>query len=643
MPALSKKQNQKKNELIGTVKLFGSTVKANSKIAAVELKISQEKKQFGMDYIGLVEKGASAEQLKKCLLDTMTKIEGYREEIKKQNGKLEDAVNGNSRNKPAPAKKTAVVAVPTRKGSSSSTDRNELRSPQRVARPAATASAIPSHANNRRMRSKSPQRPAASPVTQATKTTGSEPKSSPRVAHPVATASAIPSHSNRGRMRSKSPQRPAASPVTQATKATGPGPRTVPQRATGNETHAPASSPRVNRGRARNPTRRDVETKQTATPVAVKTATPVIARPVVAKPVVARRVVEEDSPYAAAFSAIDDGYESSDHEEEYPDADPSRWRLREVRFNGKAKYWSRGKQVKKEGPIPVAIENFKAKPKKYDAMIYQLDMLDPNSDWDPSQHKFTVIFRRGTVNWVPIGVDPNGKYGLLQHYYEYCKSFPNDVLPPQYRDKYTDNFSFRGQKLHSGPVKPIMPGRGMGLGDSPDPLKLIKEIDPGDIFQGRVGNCWLLSGISALAQYDAAIKRLFRKTKNLDKLPMDEPHFMTITLWDLKTWKEVDVVIDERLCSDPFSKKEGLQLLGTRPSMDGELWVPYLEKALVAHCGGWDKIESGQCTHGKQGTIDINPKGQMTLVPFLTCFSPDFLLRCISLGIADWYQKTVLL
>ena len=35
-----------------------------------------------------------------------------------------------------------------------------------------------------------------------------------------------------------------------------------------------------------------------------------------------------------------------------------------------------------------------------------------------------------------------------------------------------------------------------------------------------------------------------------------------------------------------------------RPSADGELWVCYLEKALAAHCGGWDKINGGQCTHG---------------------------------------------
>jgi len=38
-------------------------------------------------------------------------------------------------------------------------------------------------------------------------------------------------------------------------------------------------------------------------------------------------------------------------------------------------------------------------------------------------------------------------------------------------------------------------------------------------------------------------------------------------------------------------------LLGARPSIDGELWVSYLEKALAIHCGGWDEIDGGPTTH----------------------------------------------
>jgi len=140
----------------------------------------------------------------------------------------------------------------------------------------------------------------------------------------------------------------------------------------------------------------------------------------------------------------------------------------------------------------------------------------------------------------------------------------------------------------------------MGLGDTAH-LKIMGDIDPSDISQGRVGNCWLLSGISALAEFDGAVKHLFRKTKHLHDMPRDTANQYTVTLWDLNTWKEVDLVVDERLCRTPTAEQGQVlstqQLLSSQISNDGELWVCYLEKALAAHCGGWDKLVGGTCTH----------------------------------------------
>ena len=44
---------------------------------------------------------------------------------------------------------------------------------------------------------------------------------------------------------------------------------------------------------------------------------------------------------------------------------------------------------------------------------------------------------------------------------------------------------------------------------------MIGDVDPADITQGSVGDCWLLSGLASLAEYDGAIARLFRKTPEL--------------------------------------------------------------------------------------------------------------------------------
>merc|ERR1712070_588089 len=111
--------------------------------------------------------------------------------------------------------------------------------------------------------------------------------------------------------------------------------------------------------------------------------------------------------------------------------------------------------------------------------------------------------------------------------------------------------------------------------------------------QGGVGDCWFLSALSTLSEYDGAIHQLFAKT-DWANMPGDDFNTYTVTLWDLPTWSQVDVVADERLCTKPDGSGN---LLGCQPSPTGELWIPILEKAMAAHCGGWDKIDGGQPTH----------------------------------------------
>lgn len=275
--------------------------------------------------------------------------------------------------------------------------------------------------------------------------------------------------------------------------------------------------------------------------------------------------------------------------------DMKRWKIKTIIFSGSAQFMEKGKEEQIKGKsIEDGIKYFKENPMKYYSMGYQTDML--KNKWPSKQHDYKLVHRHGTRGYVPKGVSPKGWMTLLINDYERClPRYPNNELPKQYRDKYTDTMSYEGRMLHSSKNLPVMPGRGMGYGDDPS-LKIIGDVDPSDISQGSVGDCWLLSAISALAEFDGGIKRLFRKTKNIDQMPaMDSPvNQYIITLYDLPTWKEVDIVIDERLCV----KADGSgQLLGAGISEDGELWVCYLEKAIAAHCGGWDKIKGGQCTH----------------------------------------------
>jgi hypothetical protein len=295
---------------------------------------------------------------------------------------------------------------------------------------------------------------------------------------------------------------------------------------------------------------------------------------------------------------------------EFKNADPSKFKYSECKFNGATNAETTGRtQVIKGKPIKKGIKNFKANRESYLALYYPTCMLD----WPENEQEYTLIHRGGTKAFKPKGVSNKGKVTLHLQEYQPLPSFKKNDFPKQHRDKYTDNMKYHRKKLHSAKNQPILPGRGMGLVDEPN-LKIIGNVDPSDIDQGLVGDCWLLSGIASLAEYDGAIRRLFRKTKNLDQMPFKDgrPNIYTITLWDLPTWKEVDIVVDERLCSSNG------KLLGAKPSKDNELWVCYLEKALAAHCGGWDKIDGGQCTHAwalltgckDQFLIQKNKKGK---------------------------------
>jgi hypothetical protein len=270
----------------------------------------------------------------------------------------------------------------------------------------------------------------------------------------------------------------------------------------------------------------------------------------------------------------------------------SEWKFQEYKTNGG---WSKTTEgiVEKfpQKSITRGIQKFKTHPQLFIAMMYPTLMLK----WPEHEQEYTLIYRDGTTGLKPKGVSAKGQVTFLMHQYQPLPSLPNDELPKNNRDDYTDKMTYRKQKLVTKKLPAYLPGRGTGLLDDPR-IKIIGDIDPSDIAQGQVGDCWLLSGIASLAEFNGAIHRLFRKTKDLDQMPFADgrPNMYTVTLWDLTTWEEVDIVVDERL---PARKDIQGALFGAKATQDGELWCSYLEKAIAAHCGGWDKIDGGQCTH----------------------------------------------
>jgi len=113
-----------------------------------------------------------------------------------------------------------------------------------------------------------------------------------------------------------------------------------------------------------------------------------------------------------------------------------------------------------------------------------------------------------------------------------------------------------------------------------DKMKVFDEIDPNDILQGQLGDCYFLSCLSALAERPKLIKRLF-----MTEQP-NEVGCYAVWLNDNGEWK--NFIIDDYFpCSGPnkgpvFSRGNG-----------HELWVLLLEKAYAKLHGSFDIIEGG--------------------------------------------------
>jgi len=260
-------------------------------------------------------------------------------------------------------------------------------------------------------------------------------------------------------------------------------------------------------------------------------------------------------------------------------ADPSKWTFPEVQFAGSYSYHQKPTINKIEGEILKAKEDLKSHPESTDGMFYQSNM----TEWPEDQQKYEYVKRTGSG--FEVKPEADGHFTWVEAKYD---TLPADVTVDP--DAYTDHMTHKGEKL--GP--PRMPGRAQGCADIPG-IKVVDVAHPRDVAQGGVGDCWLLCSMSAVAEFHGVIHTLFKKTPDLAKRPLDTFNKYTITLYDLNEpeWKPVDMEIDERLCSNPTNSA----LLGAHPSVHGELWVCYLEKAIAAHCGGWDEIDGGTCTH----------------------------------------------
>lgn len=116
--------------------------------------------------------------------------------------------------------------------------------------------------------------------------------------------------------------------------------------------------------------------------------------------------------------------------------------------------------------------------------------------------------------------------------------------------------------------------------------RLFGHTAPNDLRQGSIGDCWLITAMSSIAEFPSLVQRLFKQ----QELAADGRY--DIRLYDEETERWHVVTIDDRL---PFMKKPGYygRMLFCKPSLEGEFWPCLLEKAFAKFLDGYWRLEGG--------------------------------------------------
>jgi calpain-15 len=109
------------------------------------------------------------------------------------------------------------------------------------------------------------------------------------------------------------------------------------------------------------------------------------------------------------------------------------------------------------------------------------------------------------------------------------------------------------------------------------------KIGPNDIRQGACGDCYFLSSISSLSEYENRVERIFI-TKDVN-----EAGCYAVKLYI--NGEEKVVVVDDYFPYDPFKDDWAM----AKPSADEskEIWVLIIEKAWAKVFGSYQRIEAG--------------------------------------------------
>ena len=138
---------------------------------------------------------------------------------------------------------------------------------------------------------------------------------------------------------------------------------------------------------------------------------------------------------------------------------------------------------------------------------------------------------------------------------------------------FTDDFRYSKQNGEQRRVS-----RGEGLADQDVRVSLFGSIDPHDLQQGAVGNCWLISAFSAAAEFPKIVTALCHQ----QGLDVNGRYDVRLFHPVKEQWSVVHV-------DDSFPVKNG-KLKYAAMSTENEIWPCVVEKAIAKMFGGYDEL-----------------------------------------------------
>ena len=110
-----------------------------------------------------------------------------------------------------------------------------------------------------------------------------------------------------------------------------------------------------------------------------------------------------------------------------------------------------------------------------------------------------------------------------------------------------------------------------------------KGIEPKDVAQGQVGNCWLIAALACSAEHPGLVRKAF-----ITKVASRRGKYV-LRLFDWQRRRWASVVVDDSI---PLQASDGTMLFA-QPN-GHELWVSMLEKGFAKFCGSYGALDGGQ-------------------------------------------------